>query len=86
MISNLPMEDLIQVADAAAIDAQVSELHGKSWDWSEWATIPTQRTCGRPCSNESGIELVEVRLRRLHCPRQCVQPLRNGFVPKHSGR
>ncbi len=69
VISNLPMDDLIKVADAPAIDARADRLHRQILGLEQVGdNDPNPEDLRAIVLKEYGIELVEVRLRRLTFP------------------
>ena len=69
VISNLPMEDLIKVADAPAVDARAERLHRQILGLERVGQDgPNPEDLRAVVLKEYGIELVEVRLRRLTFP------------------
>jgi modulator of FtsH protease HflC len=68
IISNLPLEELIRVEGEAALDQRMSRLHQQLLGLKP--IQPEERTESLPdlILQEYGIELVEVRLRRIQYP------------------
>jgi modulator of FtsH protease HflC len=69
VISNLPLDDVIQVADAAAVDARSERLRRQVLGLEKAGDDdPTADPLPVAVLRDYGIELVEVRLRRLTFP------------------
>ena len=69
VISNLPMEELIRVADAGTVDARSEKLRRQIMGLEKVGDDdPTPEDLQATVLKEYGIELVEVRLRRFTFP------------------
>jgi len=69
VISNLPMEELIRVADAGTVDARSEKLRRQIMGLEKVGDDdPTAEDLQATVLKEYGIELVEVRLRRFTFP------------------
>lgn len=68
VISNLPMDDLIQVADAATVESRSERLRRQLLGQEPVGAEATAEDLQATVRREYGIEIVEVRLRRLSFP------------------